>query len=617
MTKIMLSCLWVIIILLMTACSSTEVIAPPDAGEEAPLAALAYPEDDPTPEPKVREDISDEQKTTKENQPNSKVSNYPQTGTLTGFVRDNNGPVDHALVRVRLTDITTFTNQIGYYEFPDLTITQPITLTAWAEGYYPGGGKVTDLETAFNINIKPHYTGDNLNYDWFEFNGTNTSESCAPCHTAFAEWKADAHSQSAVNPRFISIYKGTDIHGNQGPVEYDVSGRLLPPDPEVEYFGPGYRLDYPDRTGNCAACHTPLASKLEPRNTCGWSGCHTDWTATYSEVVPYGVSPMNLTGAAADGIACDFCHKIGEVYLDPETQLPYGAKPGISSIRLYRPEDGQQLFFGTFDDVLRRVSYSPLLEESAFCSPCHFGQFGGVAGSHNIAGGVDVYNSYGEWLNSPWSDPETGATCQDCHMPPVENKYFVFPEMGGFERDYKPVTNHHMPGVNDLDLMQNSVTMETTAEFVNGEITVNVAITNDKTGHHVPTGVPYRHMILLVIVADSEGRTISQKSGPVLPAWIGDFVGLPGAYFAKILQDDWTGEVPTAAYWRDITLVEDTRIAAFETAESQFVFGSEGEGPYIVHVQLLYRRAFQQLMEWKGWEDADILMEEAVIEING
>lgn len=329
-----------------------------------------------------------------------------------------------------------------------------------------------------------------------------------------------------------------------------------------------------------------------------------------------GVSPVGLTGAAADGIACDFCHKIGEVILDPETQLPYGTRPGISSMRLYRPEDGEQLFFGTFDDVLRRVSYSPLEEESAFCAPCHYGQFGGVAGSHNITSGVDVYNSYGEWLESPWSDPESGATCQECHMPPVENKYFVFPEMGGYERDYKPVTNHQMPGVSDLDLMQNAVTMDTKAEITDGELVVNVAVTNDKTGHHVPTGVPYRHMILLITVEDSQGNIEPLKSGARLPEWIGDLSGEAGAYFAKLLRDEWYGEIPTAAYWRDISLVEDTRIAAFETAENQFVFEAESEGPYKVHVQLLYRRAYQELMEQKGWTDPDILMEEAIIEVS-
>lgn len=59
---------------------------------------------------------------------------------------------------------------------------------------------------------------------------------------------------------------------------------------------------------------------------------------------------------------CEFCHKIGEATL-------------VLSMRLHRPKEGQQLFFGNFDDVTRRVSYLPLGEESAFCAPCHFGVF--------------------------------------------------------------------------------------------------------------------------------------------------------------------------------------------------------------------------------------------------
>jgi hypothetical protein len=286
------------------------------------------------------------------------------------------------------------------------------------------------------------------------------------------------------------------------------------------------------------------------------------------------------------------------VDLNPETLLPWSARPGISSYRIYRPGEGHDLFMGTFDDVPGFDTYLPLLEESEYCAPCHYGVFSGVSGSHEMAGGVTVYNSYGEWLDSPWSDPETGKTCQDCHMPPVDYAYYVFPEKGGLQRDPNRIHNHLMPGINDLDLMGNAVTMGAMAEIVDGEITVDVAITNDLTGHHVPTGSPYRHMILLVTVTDSQDQSVPLKAGPVLPEWIGDFSGMPGTCFAKILQDDWTGDTPTAAYWRDISLVEDTRIPAFETAENQF------------------RRAYQQLMEWKSWDDPDIVMEESVIEIN-
>ena len=49
------------------------------------------------------------------------------------------------------------------------------------------------------------------------------------------------------------------------------------------------------------------------------------------------------------------------------------------------------------------------------------------------------------------------------------------------------------------------------------------------------------------------------------PAYSGNYAGQPGKTFAKVLRDEWTGETPTAAYWRPVTIVEDTRLAALAT----------------------------------------------------
>jgi hypothetical protein len=536
----------------------------------------------------------------------------PPRRDLTGAVYDAEGPVAGATVRLQLTEIETTTTVDGSFVLTDLGLTEPISVTAWAAGYYVGGTTAWPTLESVTITLKPHFTTDNLDYGWFTFDGIEGSASCAPCHPSYDEWRADAHSQSAVNYRFLTLYLGTDVEGNQSPTSYDASGRIRSPDLSQPYYGPGLKLDYPDRAGNCAACHTPLASKLEPSNTCGWSGCHTEWTAWASDEVPYGISPVNLTGDAADGIGCDFCHKIGDVILDPETQLPYAAMPGISSMRLYRPEEGKELFFGTFDDVTRRVTYLPLEEESAYCAPCHYGVFGGVVGSRDVAGGVVVYNSYGEWLESPYSDPETGQTCQDCHMPVAEYDYFTYPEKGGLQPRY-PIHNHTMPGAKDEELLQNSVTMTTTAQVAGDGVQVEVRITNDKTGHHVPTGTPLRHMILVVRAEDEQGRRLSLRDGPLLPVWTGDHAGQPGRAYAKILEDEWTGESPTGAYWRDIRLVEDTRLAAYASDVSRYAFDVPAEGPVTIRVELLFRRAFQQLMEWKGWNDPDIVMEQETI----
>jgi len=147
------------------------------------------------------------------------------------------------------------------------------------------------------------------------------------------------------------------------------------------------------------------------------------------------------------------------------------------------------------------------------------------------------------------------------------------------------------------------------------EVVVDVSITTDKTGHHVPTGAPMRHMMLVVRATDAEGNLLKLVDGPTLPNWTGNYAGEAGRYYAKILQDDWTGEAPTAAYWRTISLIEDTRLAAFATDVSEYTFAAPEEGQVMVEVQLVYRRAFQQLMEQKGWDDPDLVMEEDAVEV--
>ena len=415
---------------------------------------------------------------------------------------------------------------------------------------------------------------------------------------AYTEWLDDAHSQSAVNPRFLTMYNGTDVHGNQSPpTRYACSPDYgcfpLPPDPTQPYYGPGYKLDFPSTAGNCAACHVP-APAARPG-------------------MAYAVDPNLVSGVEAEGVFCEFCHKIGDVTLNPSTGLPYPNMPGVLSLRLYRPEEGQQLFFGNFDDVTRRVSYLPLEEESAFCSPCHFGAFWDTV----------VYNSFGEWLASPYSDAETGQTCQDCHMPMVDYDYFVFPENGGLIRDRSRIFGHRMPGAMDEELLQNAVTMTATAQLEGDTVVVQVEVANDQTGHHVPTDSPLRHLILLVEAADAAGNPLVQLSGSAVPEWggVGDpsqgyYAGLPGTAYARILEEVWTRVSPTGAYWNPTRVLSDNRIAAFATDLSSYAFGAPAEGSVEIEVTLLFRRAFIGLADQKDWDVEDIVMERVNFALN-
>ena len=128
-------------------------------------------------------------------------------------------------------------------------------------------------------------------------------------------------------------------------------------------------------------------------------------------------------------------------------------------------------------------------------------------------------------------------------------------------------------------------------------------------------------MILVVEAKDAQGRPMALRSGPTLPDWAGNYAGQPGQTYAKVLQDEWTGETPTAAYWRPVKIVADTRIPAFGTDRSQYTFdlpagsGVDGADGATVEARLIFRRAFQKLMEQKGWTDADMVMEQAQVEV--
>lgn len=540
---------------------------------------------------------------------------------ISGVVVDQNGPVSGATVQFHLAEKQTTTAQDGSFTLRDLQATNSVTVTVWAEGYYINWTRVTTPDEPIQLQLNPVYTTDNVAYDWFEQDGVEGSAACGVCHTAYTEWQQDAHAQTATNYRFVNMYAGTDIHGNQSPLTgYTKAGKIAPPDLSQPYYGPGFKLDNPNRPGSCAACHTPMAAKLPTNDGCTWSGCHSTATAQYTDLIADGVSPLYPYGDAEEGISCEFCHKISNVLINPATGTPYDDAPGILSLELRRPETGADVFFGPLDDVVRtdietpRDSYLPLQQESAFCAGCHHGVMGGVVADMKVTGGVLVYSSYAEWLASPYSDPKSGKSCQDCHMPKGDAGYFVFPTKGGQQRGDYQVSTHQMPGTNDEQFLQNAVTMTGTATVQGKQLQVIVAITNDKTGHAVPTDSPLRHLLLVVKVTDANGRPLAQQAGPILPNWAGNYAGAPGAYYAKVLRDKWTDEAPTAAYWRDIELVEDTRIMPLATATSDYTFQAP-KGAATVAVQLIYRRAYQDVINWKDWPDTDVMMEQLTIDV--
>jgi hypothetical protein len=532
--------------------------------------------------------------------------------TIVGIVLDDEGPVPGARVRIQTTEQSAMTGSEGAFELavPE-SFSSPVKLTAWAKGYFIGGPvEASPGEKGVTISIHRHSQWDNREYEWlpsFLSTGSGENQGCGECHfrgedasgsdLPVDEWLQDAHSQSAVNPRFLTLHSGKDMSGHRSPstryrLTKDKKFYQLPPDPEEPYYGPGYRLDNPNTPGNCGACHVPAAAVN----------------------APFSINPDSVQGVEAEGVNCDFCHKIWDVHLDPDTGLPFPDIPGVLSYEFRRPFEEHQFFAGPLDDIAPgEDTYSELQKRSQFCAPCHFGVFWDTV----------VYDSFGEWLRSPYSNEETGKTCQDCHMPNSGAEYFAHPEKGGLKRDSNTIVSHRMPGARDLDLLENSVSLTLKAERLPEGIRVRTKVVNDLTGHHVPTDSPLRHLILVVRAYGSEAFELHLKEGPVLPEWCGSgdpaygcYAGLPGKVFVKLLEEVWTGVSPTAAYWNPTRVVMDTRLEAFEADVGEFLFSAPDSGDVRIEAVLVYRRAYKKLMDLKGWNEPDILMESATVSIS-
>jgi hypothetical protein len=208
-------------------------------------------------------------------------------------------------------------------------------------------------------------------------------------------------------------------------------------------------------------------------------------------------------------------------------------------------------------------------------------------------------------------------------MPSSGAEFFAHPEKGGLNRDPDTIVSHRMPGARDLDLLENSVSLTLEAEQLPEGIRVRTKVVNDLTGHHVPTDSPLRHLILVVLAYGSDASRLSLKEGPVLPEWCGSgdaaggcYAGLPGKVFVKLLEEIKTGVSPTAAYWNPTRVVMDTRLGAFESDVGEFLFAAPESGDVRIEAVLFYRRAYKNLMDLKGWNEPDIVMESAEVSIS-
>ena len=531
------------------------------------------------------------------------LNRNPEETIFRGRVTSTYGPVENARVRIAGKEQYTLTDREGRYEF--VAAHRPGTrtiITAGKEGWF-NNGQVADRSGRIrDIVLNPIYLDDSPDYRFI------SPVTCSRCHvklTRYYDQSKMAHTTS--NPKVLDMYYGTDALLRKG-------------------IGPGYRLDNPQSDGNCTVCHAPSVAGSIP------------WSQDLNDVLR---SPRTEW----DGISCDFCHKVRKVIKD-ET------KPSGRAAVLERqsPARGNSiLVFGPYDDVVvppMAASYNPLFDEGQFCSICHshykkldngktwdVGKVYSAAEWSGFAIGGNEYlpiqTTYQEWKQwqdqLPADDSNKGKKCQDCHMSwrkemlPYDN-YIIdghARQMWGTYRSPKNIRPHHFDGGTEIQL-KTALSLELEGETSGTKLTINAYITNTNGGHWVPTGETMRSVMLLLKVTDSNGKPLNLKKGSRLPDWVGvgkveegNYAGLPGAAFARVLGDDQGNlHVP---FWQASQVVSDTRIRPKKSVNLKFEYELEDpEDEPTAEASLIYRPVIRPWAKIKNWLAEDILITSSV-----
>lgn len=502
--------------------------------------------------------------------------NAPFTqGQVSGLVLDKSTwlPINNALVSLQGTATRTTTDASGMFFLP-LTAASSLRIVAASKGYYNTGLTIAPPASGMLFQMDPVVVGNNPNYNFMD------SGACGVCHPdQFAQWDGSDMAKAGSNTWVYDIYDGTGSPGGMGGFVYTRDSVHASSSPESE----------------CASCHQPEPWIKQP----------------YKALDPIN----NLSAGSIHGVSCEVCHKIADI---DESKMNFpGIWPGTVTFNL--PNDPltlHQVQYGKLGDAdfqmpgMMRPSYQPQLS-GAICAACHQDK-NDPDGNLNFEepNGVVSEPTWEEWLSSPYSDPSlpTYRTCVDCHMPAYGatnaalSGMFTTPT-----RDPQTIRSHAIKGTSPAYL-DNACEMTLSAQQVGTTLSVQASVFNNQTGHHLPTGVTVRNIVLVIEAwrlsdgasLTSTGTQTVHALGGVGNPTQGYYGGQPGKLFAKHNHDA-NGNGPT--FYTDATgILWDTRIPAMATDTSNYSFDvPAGTGPVKVRARLIYRRAFRAFVDAKQW----------------
>jgi MYXO-CTERM domain-containing protein len=494
------------------------------------------------------------------------------SGTVVDDLTDE--AITDAVVSVQASNIETSTDDTGAFNLADAGGLN-LVIVAGAKGYFYSSETVTAPESGLELRLEPVPQVDN---PWYTF---QPPERCKVCHEEqYEEWFGSPMSKAGLNTWVYDIYNG------EGTGTTELPGFIYLRDSVHAEANP---------ESECASCHQPEPWAREPFSALG------DFD--------------NPTTGMAHGVACDMCHRIADIDIS-KPNFP-GIYPGVVTLtRPVGPDATWKVMYGVLGDAdytqsgWMRASYQPQMK-SEVCAACHQDKNDpDLSGDFESEDAVISEPTYLEWLDSDYADPssEVYAECVDCHMPATGAAAAC--DRVSFTRPDGDVRSHNILGTTP-EYLENALTMTMDAGIVGDSLEVDVAIVNDRTGHHVPTGVTIRNMILLVEAWQvSDGAALEHTGEQTIHdlggvgeagATEGYYAGLPGKLFGKInIAED--GSSPT--FFTDaVDIVEDNRIHALATDETSYSFRVPADaGEIKVRARVIYRRSWRALVDGKQWK---------------
>jgi hypothetical protein len=474
---------------------------------------------------------------------------WPASAQVSGTVVDVNTvlPLEGARVTIQASALETTTDAQGKFDIAGAS--GDVVVVAGKQGFFYASVLATAPASALFLQLDAVPLEDDPSYS------LATSSQCSTCHPQqYGEWLSSPMGKAGTNSWVYDIYDGTGTsNGDQGFV-YVRDSVHASAHPESE----------------CRSCHQPA----------GWVD------TPFSALAPLATAPAD----ELHGVTCEVCHKIAAVD-DAKPNYP-GLYPG--SVTLTRPASaGWNVQYGVLGDVTFEVAgqmqgaYQPQLV-AAVCGTCHQDKNDPDGdGDFEESNGVISEPTYVEWLDSEYSDPGSPlyATCVDCHMPAVAAGDACVVQSPSLGRPAGDVRSHAILGTT-AEYLEDALSLSLELVEQSTELVARVTVINDRTGHHVPTGVTIRNVLLLVDAwRDADQTPLAHTGSQLLHdlAGVGDpaqgyFAGLPGKLFGKVNQDaDGNGPV----FFTDATAINfDSRIPALASDLSEYSF-AKPEAPLV------------------------------------